>query len=175
MSDRQTPDTRLHALTDPHASIVQADGSVRPISTQPIPGWQNHDGSATRGAQYRDDQPAGVDNSQQAAQGSRVAAGVTGRRADTCTLGTADSPSHPITTYKTMDWACDVIRHHQRDHGRGPDCFLLTVGQAHCLAAEIARTTRGRRQLPIDSVRKGEVYLMGVPVRLFEVAHGPAQ
>lgn len=53
-------------------------------------------GSATRGAQYRDDQLAGVDNSQQAAQGCRVAAGAFGRRADTCPLGTADSPLHPV-------------------------------------------------------------------------------
>lgn len=67
MSDRQTPKYDMHT--------------------------PNHDGSATRGAQYRDDQPAGVDNSQQAAQGCRVAAGATGRRADTCPLGTADSPS----------------------------------------------------------------------------------
>ncbi|RRU17835.1 hypothetical protein [Stenotrophomonas sp. 278] len=75
-------------------------------------------------------------------------------------------------TYKLMDWACDVLRHHQRGHGRMPDCLLLTAGQAHGLVAEIAHTTRGRRQLRIDSVRKGEVYLMGVPIRLFEVEHG---
>lgn len=96
MSDRQTPESRLHALTDLHASIVRADGSVGGIDTRPIPGWQNHDGSAARGAQYRDDQPAGVDNSQQAAQGCRVAAGASGRRADTCPLGTADVSLHPV-------------------------------------------------------------------------------
>lgn len=65
------------------------------MSDRQTPNMNDHTrfhGSATRGAQYRDDQPAGVDNSQQAAQGSRVAAGVTGRRADTCTLGTADFP-----------------------------------------------------------------------------------
>jgi len=90
MSDRQTPESRLHALTDPHASIVGADGSVRPINTRPIPGWQNHAGGATRGVkEYRGDQHAGVDNSVQAAQGCRVAAGVSDG-ADLCTLGTAD-------------------------------------------------------------------------------------
>lgn len=48
---------------------------------------------ATRGAEeYRGDQHAGVDNSVQAAQGCRVAAGVSDG-ADLCTLGTADSPS----------------------------------------------------------------------------------
>lgn len=48
-------------------------------------------GSATRGAnEYRDDQHAGVDNSVQAAQGSRIAAGVTLRHADPSPLGTAD-------------------------------------------------------------------------------------
>ncbi|MEG0182008.1 MAG: hypothetical protein RR704_00930 [Stenotrophomonas sp.] len=94
MSDRQTPESRLHALTDPHASIVGADGSVRPIDNQPIPGWQNHAGGATRGVkEYRGDQYAGVDNSVQAAQGCRVAAGVSDG-ADLCTLGTADSPVH---------------------------------------------------------------------------------
>ncbi|WP_102945296.1 hypothetical protein [Stenotrophomonas sp. VV52] len=65
MSDRQTPNSDMHT--------------------------RFHAGRATRGAtQYRDDQPAGVDNSQQAAQGCRVAAGASGRRADTCPLGTAD-------------------------------------------------------------------------------------
>jgi len=94
MSDRQTPESRLHALTDPHASIVGADSSVRPIDTRPIPGWQNHAGGATRGVEeYRGDQHAGVDNSVQAAQGCRVAAGVSDG-ADLCTLGTADSPDH---------------------------------------------------------------------------------
>lgn len=45
---------------------------------------------ATRGAEeYRGDQHAGVDNSVQAAQGCRVAAGVSDG-ADLCTLGTAD-------------------------------------------------------------------------------------
>lgn len=93
MSDRQTPESRLHTLTDPHASIVGADGSVRPIDTRPIPGWQNNAGGATRGVkEYRGDQHAGVDNSVQAAQGCRVAAGVSDG-ADLCTLGTADSPS----------------------------------------------------------------------------------
>lgn len=49
-------------------------------------------GSATRGAiEYRDDQHAGVDNSVQAAQGSRIAAGVALRHADPSPLGTADS------------------------------------------------------------------------------------
>jgi|GEM_PF-1420922 len=48
-------------------------------------------GSATRGAnEYRDDQHAGVDNSVQAAQGGRVAAGAFLRRADPSPLGTAD-------------------------------------------------------------------------------------
>ncbi|HBS61655.1 MAG TPA: hypothetical protein DEB32_02770 [Stenotrophomonas sp.] len=49
---------------------------------------------ATRGVkEYRGDQHAGVDNSVQAAQGCRVAAGVSDG-ADLCTLGTADSPVH---------------------------------------------------------------------------------
>lgn len=92
MSDRQTPESRLHALTDPHASIVGVDGSVRPTDTRPIPGWQNHAGGATRGVkEYRGDQHAGVDNSVQAAQGCRLAAGVSDG-ADLCTLGTADFP-----------------------------------------------------------------------------------
>ncbi|MFX1724994.1 hypothetical protein [Stenotrophomonas sp. AS1] len=90
MSDRQTPESRLHALTDPHASIVEADGTVRPTDNRPIPGWQNHVGGATRGVkEYRGDQHAGVDNSVQAAQGCRLAAGVSDG-ADLCTLGTAE-------------------------------------------------------------------------------------
>lgn len=63
-------------------------------------------GSATRGAQYRDDQPAGVDNSQQAAQGCRVAAGASERRADTCPLGTADSPLRPLFIPRAIFLKC---------------------------------------------------------------------
>jgi len=58
--------------------------------------------SAARGAQYRDDQPAGVDNSQQAAQGCRVAAGASDGLTDTCPLGTADSPFHPVFIPKAL-------------------------------------------------------------------------
>lgn len=106
MSDRQTPESRLHALTDPHASIVGADGSVSPIDTRPIPGWQNHAGGATRGVkEYRGDQHAGVDNSVQAAQGCRVAAGVSDG-ADLCTLGTADSPLHSVFIPKGLFVKC---------------------------------------------------------------------
>ena len=90
MSDRQTPESLLHAMTDPHASIVQADGTVRPADTRPIPAWLSHAGGAARGAEeYRADQHAGVANSVQAAQGCRVAAGVSDD-ADLCPLGTAD-------------------------------------------------------------------------------------
>lgn len=80
MSDRQTPKYDMHT--------------------------SNHDGSAARGAQYRDDQPAGVDNSQQAAQGCRVAAGASGRRADTCPLGTADSTLHSVFIPKALFLKC---------------------------------------------------------------------
>ncbi|MGE8247294.1 MAG: hypothetical protein ACN6RA_14865 [Stenotrophomonas maltophilia] len=89
MSDRQTFRTRLDALTDLHASIVRADGTVAGISREPLPFWNTREG-ATRGAEeYRGDQHAGVDNSVQAAQGSRLAAAVSDG-ADLCTLGTAD-------------------------------------------------------------------------------------
>lgn len=63
-------------------------------------------GSATRGAnEYRDDQHAGVDNSVQAAQGSRLAAGVSDG-ADLCTLGTADSPLHSVFIPKGLFLKC---------------------------------------------------------------------
>lgn len=89
MSDRQTFRTRLHALSDLHASAVRADGTVAGITREPPPFWNTREG-ATRGAEeYRGDQHAGVDNSVQAAQGSRLAAGVSDG-ADLCTLGTAD-------------------------------------------------------------------------------------
>jgi hypothetical protein len=75
-------------------------------------------------------------------------------------------------TYKMMDWACDLIRHHRRGHGVSPQCLLITFGQAQELVTEIARTTRGRCQMTVESVRKGEAYLMGVPIRLFEAPNG---
>lgn len=89
MSDRQTPETRLHALTDPHASIVLPDGTVGSISRDPLPFWNTREGAARGAEEYRADQHAGVANSVQAAQGCRLAAGAEGG-ADLCPLGTAD-------------------------------------------------------------------------------------
>ena len=89
MSDRQTPETRLHALTDPHTSIVRPDGTVGGISRDPIPFWNTREGAARGAEEYRADQHAGVANSVQAAQGCRLAAGAEGG-ADLCPLGTAD-------------------------------------------------------------------------------------
>lgn len=61
---------------------------------------------ATRGVkEYRGDQHAGVDNSVQAAQGCRVAAGVSDG-ADLCTLGTADSPLHSVFIPKGLFVKC---------------------------------------------------------------------
>lgn len=79
--------------------------------------------------------------------------------------------------YSMLDWAIDLIRSHERNHGRKPDSLLLTDAQIWGLAEAIAWTSREGRSLidTVDSIRRGEGYLMGVPVRLFEVAHGPAQ
>ncbi len=61
---------------------------------------------ATRGVkEYRGDQHAGVDNSVQAAQGCRLAAGVSDG-ADLCTLGTADSPLHSVFIPKGLFVKC---------------------------------------------------------------------
>ena len=173
MSDRQTPESRLHALTDPHASIVEADGAVRPTDTRPIPGWQNHAGGATRGVkEYRGDQHAGVDNSVQAAQGCRLAAGVSDG-ADLCTLGTADLQS-AYGGYSTLDWACNQIRVYEATYNERPDCLLLTETQARGLLESVAVVVSDTRtpDEQMDAVRRGEVYLLGVPLKLFEVAHG---
>lgn len=166
MSDRQTPESRLHAMTDLHASIVRADGSVGGIDTQPIAGWQNHDGSAARGAQYRDDQPAGVDNSQQAAQGCRVAAGGSDGLTDTCPLGTADSP----VAYQSM---LDVLWERRREvygrTGKLPTDFILTPEEFCQLRAEATPVTS---YAVFNSGAEFGYMAFGIPLRVVASAHG---
>ena len=82
--------SRLHALADAHASIVRPDGTVGGISRDPLPFWKNCEGAARGAEECRADQHAGVANSVQAAQGCRLAAGASMKRADLCPLGTAD-------------------------------------------------------------------------------------
>ena len=149
MSDRQTPKYDMHT--------------------------SNHDGSAARGAQYRDDQPAGVDNSQQAAQGCRVAAGATGRRADTCPLGTADSSkdqaheSDPVPGQGILDllWArrSDVFG----KTGKLPSEFTLTPEEFDRLRAEVTPATSYAVFNPGDS---SGYMVFGIPVRIAGSADG---
>lgn len=63
------------------------------MSDRQTPKTQNN--SATRGAQYRDDQLAGVDNSQQPARGEPRRGGQSGWRQadDTHCLGNGQSPN----------------------------------------------------------------------------------
>lgn len=102
MSDRQTPESS-HAPSKPSVADWRRDVAAAYylgcpdadyshwLKTGEV--WPGQRG-ATRGVkEYRGDQHAGVDNSVQAAQGCRVAAGVSDG-ADLCTLGTADSPVH---------------------------------------------------------------------------------
>lgn len=166
MSDRQTPESRVHALTDPHASIVGADGSVRPINTRPIPGWQNHAGGATRGVkEYRGDQHAGVDNSVQAAQGCRVAAGVSDG-ADLCTLGTADLP---VADQSMLDMLWERRREVYGRTGKLPTEFTLTPEEFTQLRAEV---TPGTSYAVFNSGAEFGYLVFGIPVRVVACAHG---
>jgi hypothetical protein len=80
-------------------------------------------------------------------------------------------------TYSTLDWACDQIRAYEASHGRRPEYFLVTPRQALGLIDTISAETRIQRSPPafLRSVRKGEAYLCGVPLKLFEVEHAPGQ
>lgn len=166
MSDRQTPESRLHALTDPHASIVGADGSVRPTDTRAIPGWQNHAGGATRGVkEYRGDQHAGVDNSVQAAQGCRVAAGVSDG-ADLCTLGTADLP---VVDQSMLDMLWERRREVYGRTGKPPTEFTIAPEEFCQLRAEVTPSTS---YAVFNSGAEFGYVLFGIPVRVVACAHG---
>lgn len=92
MSDRQTPPSQI----DLHASIVESDGTVRPVDVRPMQYWKNA-ASATRGAQCRDDQLAGVGNSQQPARGEPRCGVLSGasQAGDTHCLGNGQT-SNPV-------------------------------------------------------------------------------
>lgn len=166
MSDRQTPESRLHALTDPHASIVGADGSVRPIDTRPIPGWQNHAGGATRGVkEYRGDQHAGVDNSVQAAQGCRVAAGVSDG-ADLCTLGTADLP---VDDQSMLEMLWSRRREVYARTGKLPTEFTLTPDQFCHLRAQV---TDSMSYAVFNVVGEFGYMVFAIPVCVVAPTHG---
>ncbi|WP_122558938.1 hypothetical protein [Pseudomonas viridiflava] len=80
-------------------------------------------------------------------------------------------------TYITLDWACDQIRAYEARHGRRPEYFLVTPRQAWALATAAAPLlNRAFASIdPIDSVRKGQAFLCGIPLKLFEVEHAPGQ
>lgn len=81
-------------------------------------------------------------------------------------------------TYSTIEWACDQIRNYQAAHNCSPDSLLLTEGQAWALAGSMVHLNN-RRTKPlselVQSIRNGEAYLLGVPLKLFEVPHGQVQ
>ncbi|MGH8037189.1 MAG: hypothetical protein ACREPD_05560 [Stenotrophomonas sp.] len=80
-------------------------------------------------------------------------------------------------SYSTVDWACDQIRAYEAAHNQKPDSLLLTEVQALSLLEGTSRLLGDFRPLAeqLQGVRKGEVRLMGVPLKLFEVPHGQAQ
>lgn len=80
-------------------------------------------------------------------------------------------------TYNVLDWACDQIMAYEMNHGEKPGCFLVTPMQAVGLMEVVSIQTRIPRSSEgfINSIRKGEAYLCGIQLKLFEVPHGQAQ
>lgn len=79
--------------------------------------------------------------------------------------------------YSILDWACDQIRAYEAAHGFKPDHILVTPEQVTRLqhSAEFYPTVNGATVPsvdPVESVRRGCVFVLGVPLKLFEVGHG---
>lgn len=73
-------------------------------------------------------------------------------------------------TYNIMDWACDQIRAYEANHRVKPECFLVTPTQAISLMEAVSAQTRISRSPGgfMESIRKGEAFLCGVPLKLIE-------
>jgi len=79
--------------------------------------------------------------------------------------------------YSILDWLCDQIRGYEAAHGNKPCHILVTPEQAARLqhSAELYPTVNGVTVPsvdPVESVRQGCVFVLGVPLKLFEVRHG---
>ena len=121
-------------------------------------------GSATRGAnEYRDDQHAGVDNSVQAAQGGRVAAGAFLRRADPSPLGTADSLSNIVEKLwqRRNEAVCKT--------GKQPADFALTPDEYCELRNQVQA---GSTWFGFSGGGEFPCKVFGIPVRIVSAADG---
>ncbi len=80
-------------------------------------------------------------------------------------------------TYSTIEWACDQIRAYESTHNCRPDSLLLTERQALALLESSPRLLNDYRSYDeqLQYVRNGDAFLLGVPLKLFEVPHGQAQ
>lgn len=77
-------------------------------------------------------------------------------------------------TYSILDWTCDQIRVYEAAHGCKPGYFLITPAQAIRLhnSVELYPTMNGATVPsvdPVESVRQGRVFILGIPLKLFEV------
>lgn len=78
--------------------------------------------------------------------------------------------------YSILDWTCDQIRAYEEAHGFRPDHILVTSEQAIRLrhSAELYPAVNDATVPsvdPVESVRQGRVFVLGVPLKLFEVGH----
>lgn len=79
--------------------------------------------------------------------------------------------------YSILDWTCDQILAYEAAHGCKPDHILVTPEQAMRLqhSTELYPVVNGANAAsvdPVESVRRGCVFVLGVPLKLFEVGHG---
>lgn len=79
-------------------------------------------------------------------------------------------------SYNILDWACDQIRAYEVAHRCRPDHIFVTPEQAIRLrnSAELYPARNGSTAEsvdPVESVRQGRVFVLGVPLKLLEVGH----
>ncbi|AYZ71292.1 hypothetical protein EGY09_15265 [Stenotrophomonas maltophilia] len=74
--------------------------------------------------------------------------------------------------YSILDWVCDQIRGYEAAHGNKPDQILVTPEQAIGLLYAAWKGTSAASVDPVELVRQGGVFVLGVPLKLLEVGHG---
>lgn len=78
--------------------------------------------------------------------------------------------------YSILDWACDQIKSYEAHHGFKPDHLFVTPEQAirlrHASEPLLTYPVGPVSIDTVEAVRRGEFFLLGVPLKLFEVGHG---